>query len=188
MRLSPANVSVESFTRMLGDAALRPLLELDLTEVTARTILDSPQMTIDYYELWSSRAAEVSPAGAPINFTHPTGPATFPRSQTRDPEPASLTAAIHAVVWPAVSFLVVVIFMLIGLAAGTNGARVAVGTGYFFAIACTVTGVIFGLVGLQEGLISPGARRRATAITLGSIGIAGGLLLTLSWITGWMIL
>lgn len=195
MRLSSENVSIESFTRMLSDPALRPLLELDLTEETARTVLSSPQMTIDYYELWSSRtAASVPPAGhvpsAPT--AHTAGSASPYQPRTRDVEPASLTAAIHAVVWPAVSLAVVMIFGMIGVAVGVNAgyenARVALGTGYFLAIACTVTGVIFGLLGLQEGLISPGARRRATAIAMGAIGIAGSLFLTVSWIYGWMIL
>lgn len=61
---NPQSITLDTFTRMLRDPDLRPLLKMDLTPESARSIAASPGLTAHYYSIWS-RAQQAQPVAPP---------------------------------------------------------------------------------------------------------------------------
>lgn len=216
MSLTPDNVSPEVFARMLIDPELRPLLGMNISATTADTVAASPGLTAHYYNQWAAGARAAEPAVAPETAHARLGdPTTSPRLaaphvahrvDTARPtstdaastlRPLDLRLAVHAVVWPAASLVMVGLTLILAIALARSddrnlGPQAAIywtGVGYFFAIILGILGIVFGIKSIHRGLRSKiGTPRRFAAITWGTIGLVASVWFVLGWLVGWVTL
>lgn len=190
-----SHVNFETFVRALGDPELRPLLGLNLTQGAAEAILASRELTQDYYSRWKDQ--RIGPEAASVPTTRvsarmePKFDSAIPFSA---PQRLSIRAAVHSLVWPSASIVVVLLAGLLAVSIWNSNlpsyerdaAFIWLGIGYFLALIACIVGIVCGSKAIRAGLKADlGVARRRVSVTLGLIGLLGSAFLALSWIVGW---